>query len=1796
MKQASLIAILLLPLLIVGCSFNRVSVERFTPEGEVSTTATFTIQFSEPLAPVDQLGVWSETEYVSFTPSIKAKSKWLTPNTLIVVPSEPLLPMQEYTAIPNDNVLFKTELSSSFSEVTFNTPYFMLKNMSAFWNYVPLEENKALIQATLTFNYPVSPEELLKNLTVTFGGEELSGISVVTKDASEKMVIQTQVISVSDEEKEFELEVSSDLTSTMSSEKKITGDRTYRNELPPTSELAIQSISSGYDGATAYLDIQTSQPLKDENIKKFVLIPQAKEFTYTLNANILRIEANLESSDAIDVTLDKGLTGIFGGKLKNEFTSTVSLVELAPQVNFTDRSGRYMMLNGNKTIEISSVNIDRVNLSVTRVYQNNLIQFLNYNTYYMDNSYYDDSYNPYYTTDGMGKEVFKQQKNLKADKNWLEKFTFTFDKAVASDAKGLYVIAVASEDEPWVTDQKFLSVSDLGIITKLSSNQLTVFVNSIANASPIGSAKVSLISTDNQVMAEGVTDGNGFADLRGIKDKRKDFVPRAVIVEKNGDFNFVDLLSSRTETSRFDVGGYSDGNTEDKAYIYSERNLYRPGETVHMVGIARNEKNHPLVNEPVTVKIYDPRGRSFGDYAFELNREGSFELPLELPSFALTGEYFAELKRGTDDILGTYRFSVEEFQPDKIRVQLSADKLSLGLNDVTNIGVNAEYLFGAKASGVRYQADVQLRHKSYSSKSFSDYDFASSSVQNSDVERFSFEGNLDQNGVGGLSYKTPLAVAAQGVLQGTAFVSVFDLTGRTVNRALDFTVFPRDFFVGIKNTSGYYSGVNSSANFKIAVVDKEDKIKSNVPLKVTLIRYEWVTVLKRNASGSLSYQSDKKTIVETEKTLTSNGSPLDLKFTPKKSGNYQLRVQRDGENFYNSSDFYVYDWGSTSSTSFEVDKEGRVEIVADKQQYKPGDRAKLLFTGPFDGTLLVTTERNGVMSYKYLDFVNRTASMELPISSEHLPNVYVTATLFRKHSVQNTVPLMVGHGFISLKVDEPRYKLPIAITAPKTIKPNSKHEIVVKTTPEKDIYVTIAVVDEGILQIKNYQTPNPYNALYAKVPLKTESYDLYGQLLPEILQLSSFTGGDMGAAKSRVNPIAVNRYKLLSVWSGVRKTDASGIVKIPVTIPQFYGSARIMAVAFSGAKYGSGDVAMTITDDLVIEPQLPRTVTQGDSVGVPVTLLNTTSSAKSVTVSMQTKGSLVLKSNNSVKVTVPARGTAVAQFSISSTDRVGVGVVTVEAKGDVTFTQTDSIAVKPASPYATLSYFGSIKTGEKKIVSLAANTLPGSGSLSVLISRYPVVQFSKQVKSLIGYPHGCLEQTVSKAFPQLYFPDLVKLAAPDFFATKSSAYFVKEAIKKIESQQRWDGALTMWQEYPNVDNWVSVYATHFIVEARKAGFAVSDDTYQNALRYMRAIAKNKESVDYTYYKNGSRITEKKIRKEVAYALFTLALAGSPDISAMNYLKSKSGFLTSDSKYLLASAYALTGKWNAYYEILPKDFVEEFGEAGSDQMDSQIRTQSIKLYLLAEIEPGNAQVNQLLRYLVGKQESVYSTHDLAMYYMALGKAYGSKPYKDLKVTVSQSGTKLGVFNGSNFSVVKTDYSNGSLDLTTDGSGEVFYAVTQSGIFSGKSLQPGDKNLQVRRTYYDYKTGTAVSAASIKQGDLIVVSLSLVGSDIRDNNIAITDIVPAGFEIENARFQNYDRLGNTGKQPLEIQSLDIRDDRLVLFTDSGAKGVAREYRYLIRAVNKGRFVVSPLIAESMYNPSVQSVVQGGTISIQ
>jgi hypothetical protein len=1800
-----------------ACSSNKVELSNRNFKDEVAQQQNLIFTFSQDLIADSLVDTWDSTAYIEFEPQVRGKFKWTAPNELMFSPDIGFKPSTDYQARVTKEVLSKIETVEKekrkklafgdIEPIAFHTPYLNLGNTDMYW--AKNSSGGTELRFNLNFNYKVNPMEVANRLGMQIDGKSVSA-KVTSGNLSETvMVTVAQPSGVSFDEKTAAITVREGLKCAESAYVTPKSIET-KAEVPDKDDFRIVQVLSEYENEKGLIRVFTNQSVENNGIERFIKLEPEVDFKVEQEEYGFVIKGDFKMG-SYDLTISKNLRGIFGGALPEEFTQVVVFGEMKPTIAFTHTKAIYLSSKGSKNIGVRIINVPKVNVKVFKIYENNILAFMRNSGAYGGYEYggeegyegdYEGDYQPsYYMSDESenpyGDVVLDREIETKNLQKVNGVHLLNLDLEQINDFRGIYIVKVTSEDEQYLNATQLVSISDIGFMVKETENEVLVFANSILSAQPMAGVDVNLISTNNQNIYTAQTDADGVAKFPELKKKAPNFQVTMITGRQGADFNYLLFNQTRIETSRYEVGGMRDNPSGYQAFLYGDRDIYRPGETVYLNTVVRNAQWKTVDELPLKLKVLLPSGKEFALLKGNLNEQGAFATSVKLPASTVTGTYNVEVYTANDVLLTNKSVSVEEFIPDRIKVNVLLNKPWFKDSEMVQVDATALNLFGPPAANRNYEMTFQIKRKAFYAANYSDYNFYTAEGKEINFQQDVRQGTTNAEGLA----HEELAIANEykdmGVLNGSVYTTVFDETGRPVNRLNSFDIYTQDVFYGIKLTDSYV-GTKQAVQIPLIALNKDGKPLQSVKARVQVVKLNWQTVLEKNSYGELRYVSQKKEQILTDRILTINGTSTAFSFVPSLSGEYEIRVSRPGADTYVGSYLYAYGYGFTQNTSFEVDKEGQITIETDKKTYAVGDKAEVLLKTPFVGKVLVSVERNKVYDYFYVDTDKKSAKVTIPIKEEYLPNVYITATLIKPLD-DGIMPLTVAHGFHPISVEEEDTKLPVSITAAAQSGSNTKQTITVKTEPGAE--VTIAVVDEGILQLKNFKSPDPFAYFFQKRALEVTSYDLYPKLFPELSGAKSSTGGDGYNLEKRVNPLTNKRVKLVAFWSGPLEADGSGEVEYTVDIPQFSGDLRIMAVAYKADAFGGKSTNMKVADPVVISSSLPRFLSPGDQLQMPVTLSNTTKQSTTATARVKVSGVLEIEGDDDQSVDIPANSESRVEFLINAKTAVGTGQVVVEVNANgKTYTETTDITVRPIQSLLKRSGSGSAAAGSAKNISLATDFIPATTQAQLVVSTSPVVQFADDLDYLLQYPYGCVEQTTSGVFPQLYFADLSQAMSKsrptaNKAATANANYNVQEGILRLQSMQMHNGALSYWPEGGYESWWGTAYAAHFLTEAKKAGFQVNDQVLNRIYTYLGQKVKMKELEEYFYYDGaGSRRTKKIAPKEAAYSLYVLALGGRQDVPTMNYFKANKSELALDSRYLLAATYQLLGDNASFRAIIPSAFSGERSvQAFGGSFYSYIRDEAISLNALIESEPKNAQIPIMARHLSEQMrgQKYLNTQERAFGLLALGKLARTTNKNDVTAEVKAGSTVLGTFEGETLVLAK-GLANKNLTIRPEGTGSLYYFWQAEGLTESNEVKEEDSFLQVRKTFYD-RFGAPISGSAFKQNDMVVVKLSLATTDGSTvNNVVITDMLPAGFEIENPRISDLPQM-SWADNAASPEYFDMRDDRINLFTT--ATSTVRHYYYVVRAVSTGTFKMGPVSADAMYNGEYHSINGAGEIRV-
>lgn len=1868
----SLIGVIgLMTLLLGACLFyivrgnvgakTRYSVNTFAPQGEVPQWTDFSITFSEGVVDKSRVGTEVPTEALRFTPAVQGTARWVALDRIGFFLDAPLAPAAQYTvkltSEINPSEVFQLTGQKEFK---FTTEPFAVQQTRMEFNTDESREH-AIGFGTITFNYPVTTADLKAHLSIELDdGTEIPYQIQTNTVTARTITFETKRIKRSDVNQKIKVKIEKGF--------KCTGGEIGLEKANVTpvilrgrGTLGVTYSDVRESDGTPYISVSFNAPVLSDTIEPYLEVTPAVDYQVTSNYRNIRIHGNFKRRTTYTLKIRRGLTARNDAVLKGDYMTRFKIPDIRPQLRFLG-DGFFLARKGHLNLGLTTINVKRVKLDIEKVFANNLI--------YVSKL---DRWSRW--SQNLGKPVHSEVLDIPPQLNEEVTTPISLEDYLADEHVGIFKVMVQNADRQWDRAHQWVLITDLGISAKRAGDNLYIWVKSLATGAPVPAARVQLISDNNQTLLSGTTNWAGFVEFTEVAEKTEDFIPFMITVAKRDDLAFIQLDKHEIATADFNIAGPAYLQKGYEAFLYTSRGVYRPGETVQLAGVVRGPKQVTPEPLPIRIKILSPDGRIMRELRQQTNKSGACEVKIPIPDYALTGNYIAKMQIA-DRVVGSVQFQVEEFMPDRMKVAITVDKPSYKLGDELSIEVNAMNLFGPPAIGRKTQASCQLQAVPFvvsddalppGTDAAKWRSFVFGNTRQFESQRIELgEAKTDAEGKARYQFTVPATLKAPSLLNGILTATVSEVGGRAVTASHRVVIHPYSHYAGIRRATTGAVKINQPLRFDYVAVDDTMAVTPDRALKLSLHKVHWNTILRQNAAGRYAYVSEPQVTEVKTYALTSAETVQTATFTPTGYGEYRVRLEDIESTATAEIGFYVSGW---RNTPVSMEHPTRLDLVLDKPAYRPGQTAKLNIKAPFPGTLLLTVERERVLSHRTIVMKENTATVSIPVRYGYKPNVYLSATLTRTIPM-DTVPQpdnksllpACAFGVIPLKIDATRRRLsiemslksdseqqertPLTDNRGKPISDGFQSEAVVRPNSEINIAfvvhgrrswqkydVCIAAVDEGILALTDFQTPNPHDFFYQQRGLKTRSFDLYSGILPEIADVTdnSSTGGDgvaaRGLGRKRLNTSSIRRVKPVSLWSGFVQTDGNGRGTVQFKIPQFNGKLRLMAVAFAGADYGATEAYLTIREPIVLTPTFPRFLAGGDKIRVPVTLFNGTGEAGEFTVKLQGSGDVQLLSAStsntsemmpentpekpaqplkmepslhelSVEKTVEAGTEAQVFFDIRAQDALGEVNFNLSAEGNTEMTQMDvTLPLRSVAPPVTKTGHGVVSAGESVDFILPSNLIADSSEFSLTLSPFPNIAFSDSLRYLVRYPHGCLEQTTSKVFPLLYFSDLARSVEPMLAAEDSVDYYITSGITKLESMLMSNNQFSYWPGGTYANPWSSIYASHFLVEARKAGYEVADRVYDAMLEGLKTRAKFSPD---TEGKNNA----KKVRTNIAlatYASYVLAAAGQPDRGTMHYLKNRGASGLSDySHFQLAGAFALSGELETALSMLPVSVSLSFNGKGNSgwetggTFNSPIRAQAIMLDVLAEVNENHPSIPMLVKNLSAAASDGNrwrTTQDNAFAFLALGKIMKKQADRNYSGTLKLNGEHLADFDATETRYTDAAWDGARIQLNIKGEGNCYYYWSAFGIQRDSFIEEYERELQVRRRYFN-KDGEELTG-TFGHGDLIVSEITVKALTANLENVVVVDMLPTGFEIENPRLESRAGIPWLKAQDFKPDYIDIRDDRLIFF-GTFPRQRERKFYYALRAVTQGEFTLPPIAAEAMYDPTKSAVT--GSMSIK
>lgn len=1336
---------------------------------------------------------------------------------------------------------------------------------------------------------------------------------------------------------------------------------------------------------------------------------------------------------------------------------------------------------------------------------------------------------------------------------------------------------------------KNILATNLGLVALMGQdNDMTVLVHNIQNTEPERGVTVTAYNYQHQALASGTTDDKGQVRL-DLSSGR----PFYLIASQGTQRSYLRVDNgSALSLSSFDVSGEV-VQKGIKGFIYGERGVWRPGDTLHL-GFMLNDRAKQLPAEhPVVMELYNPLGQMYARKTQTRGELGLYVFDFVTEADAPTGAW--NVKAQVGGVSFSKRLRIESIKPNRLKIALSMPEKTLLRGEPMDARLHVEWLQGAIARNLKYDIQGTFIATPTTFEGYKGFYFDDPSRVFNTEESKLISGVTDERGDATVQARFELGSTAPGMLLANLVTRVYEESGDFSIDADRMLYSPYRRYTGIKSPQKDKEQLNTGTNYtyEVASVDYLGKPQANTELDVKVYKVYWYWWWDSNSSGLANYVSDSYNKPVKTFAIRTDGSgrgTFQLSFPDKEWGTYFISV-KDKESKHSTGVMSYFDWpynegrrntdGSESATM--------LSFKTDKDSYTPGEKMVVTFPSTKGSRAIISIE-NGVRVLSLTEHTceDKQTTVRLDVTKDMQPNAYVYITLLQPHGItKNDLPIRL-YGVVPFTVTSPESHLTPVIQSPAELKPDASYTISVSEKNGKEMAYTLAIVDEGLLDLTRFRTPEPWKAFNAREALGVNTWDLYNYVVGayggRIEQLFSIGGDD---ALNKGPKAIVNRFKPVVRFDGPFLLKKGKTARHTYQMPNYNGRVKIMVVAGNGEAYGHADKSVMVRKPVMLLGTLPRVIGVGEEMVVPATVFATEDGVGAVNVSIACSSNMEVVGEATRSLSFERKGDQQASFRIRVKKNPGIGKVTITAtgKGDKSVYETELEIRTVRRPQVKVTA-ATLEAGKSWKETVAMPGATGTNQLTLEVSDIAPVNVSSRLSYLLGYPHGCLEQITSKGFPQLYISSFTDLTLQQ---AKSTEEAVKEVIRRLRSYQTVDGAFAYWPGGTSSNGWGTVYATHFLLEASKKGYLVPEAMKQSVLNNLRRVARNWKPAT-SYYMDSEETTQ-------AYRLYVLALAGSPEMGAMNRLKEMKD-LTSMSRWSLASAYALVGREDVAQDLISKTTALPSGYSEYDEtFGSDVRDQSIQLMTLCLLDKGKEAVTlveELSKQL--SSDDWLSTQSTAFALVALSD-YLAKYRVDgvMDFTYACGGKDGQVKTDKNIwseTLLDKAGTSASVELKNTGKSTLFARIITEGIPEQGEEKAYANGVSLAVSYVDLN-GRPVNVAQLEQGTNFSAVVTVKNPSARGyNNLVLSEIFPAGWEILNTRFLNG---AATDSLTAGVNYQDIRDDRVYSYIDRLPAGSQVTVKINLCAVYPGRFYLPPVYCEAMYDYLIRANTAGQEVTV-
>lgn len=1564
-------------------------------------------------------------------------------------------------------------------------------------------------------------------------------------------------------------------------------------------ELSVVDVSEVQLDGSSTLSVSFSAPLDAQQpfAERLHLVDTVKgkvDGAWELSDNQMELRLrHLEPKRKLVLTIDAGLLAVNGKRLAAESVSRLETRDLEPTVGFASR-GSLLPTRVAEGLPVIALNVDKVDVEFFRIKPEALPTFLGQ---WGRNS----SLQTYESREllPMAELVYGGRFDLNPARNTRETLLLPIAGLKPLQQPGVYLAVMrASGTYNYSQPATLFTLSDIGLSAHRYQNRLDVFTQALEGGKALSGVEVELLDNEGRVLGQGKTDGSGHAQLPAAAKAE-------VLLAKQAEHTtMLRLNNAALDLAEFDITGPLANPLQ--FFVFGPRDLYRPGETVLLNALLRDQDGKPVKPQPVTVEVRRPDNQISRKFVWEPGSEGLYQYALQLAGEAPTGrwELLFDFGGGQRQVYG---FMVEDFLPERLALELKGSPTPLSPDETAEISVNGRYLYGAPASGNRLSGQAYIRPLREAVPALPGYQFGSVTEQELSQDLELDETTLDASGDATLSIESKWS-EARSPLQLTVQASLQESGGRPITRRLEQPIWPAERLPGLRGLfDGEETDGDGPVEFELLVADRNGNKLAVDNLRVRLVQERRDYYWNYSESDGWSYNFNEKYLTQSEETVSIKaGGTAKISF-PVAWGPYRVEVEDPRTGLVSSLRFWA-GYRAQDNTDGGAVRPDQVKLALDKKAYADGDTATVTVTPPAAGKgYLMVESADGPLWWEEIDVPAEGKAFEVKLDRKWARHdLYVSALVIRPGERKANVTPKRAVGILHLPLERAERKLAVSLTAPEKMRPKQPLTVKVQArnadgSVPKQVHVLLAAVDVGILNITEYATPDPFSAMFGRKAYGADQLDIYGQLIEAGQgRLASLAfGGDAGLTKGGKRPDT--SVTIVALQSAPVTLNEKGEGQASVDIPDFNGELRVMAQAWTEDRFGMAEAKTVVAAPLIAELSAPRFLAGGDRTTLALDLSNLSGKAQNLTVQFSADGQLSLMRAAEQQVPLAEGQRKTLLIPVQAVGGLGQGQVKVQVQGlvlpvepNTVFSREWTLGIRPAYPALLKHYRATLSDQPWSLPqSELAVFEPAGLEASLALSSRPPLNLGEQIRALEAYPYGCAEQTTSGLYPSLYADDatLKRLGLKGEAADKRQRK-IEVGIERLLGMQRYNGSFGLWSADGEEEYWLTAYVTDFLLRARDQGYAVPAEALKKASERLLRYVQERNLIEVRYSQNAehSRFAVQ------AYAALVLARSQQAPLGALRSLFER----RSDAR----SGLPLVQLSVALDKMGDKPRAEQAMQAGLavtrdsrywlGDYGSPLRDQALILALLEEnnLAAGKreARLFELSDLLAANRW--LSTQERNALFLA-GRGLLGKPEQPWTARLEAGGEVRELSQAQPAVKLESTALAQSLTVQNNGDQTLYQQLTLSG-YPQVAPPAGGENLSIRRDYLGMN-GQPLDLNGLKSGQLVLVHLAVSASQ-RVPDALVVDLLPAGLELENQNLaQSAASLDNASSAVKEWHSAmqnatllhqEFRDDRYVAAVDLDGYGTTH-LLYLARAVTPGVYRVPPPQVESMYRPNWQAV---------